>query len=368
MGHIAGAAIGAAGDVAAAGMTTSASILNTNSTNQANRDIANVTNASNERNVAATNKANMQIAQMNNEYNERQLDKQIQTQWDMWNAENEYNDPSAQMQRYRDAGINPYMATGQISSGTASSMTAPSANTADPSGMQQAAQAQMGAPMQTTDFSGLQGLRGVARNFIDLINAQEDTKGKQLDNQNKEIENTYKADMFKVEMYKKMLDAGLTKRQIKGLDIENRFKPQLMSSELQLRKTQNMYTRLQAQGQMIANLSALEWYKVLPTQIQQAITEKMVDINNKRLSGRLTSAQIETEIHKGMNEMLKYQYGVDTFNINRKKLTFDLLNSLYGSAGDGLNFLTRRYNGSEFNDLFGFTSEKDGYNPDFWNK
>ena len=282
MGHIAGAAIGAAGDVAATGMSTAASIVNTNNTNQANRDIAAATNASNERNVSATNKANIQIAQMNNEYNERQLDKQIQTQWDMWNAQNEYNDPSAQMQRYRDAGINPYMATGQISPGTASSMTAPSANTADSSGLQQAPQAQIGAPMQTTDFSSLQGLRGVARNFIDLINAQEGTKGKQLENQSKEIENTYKANMFKVEMYKKMLDAGLTERQIKGMDIENQFKPEMMSSELQLRRTQNMYTRLQAQGQMIANLSSLQWYKVLPTHIQRHLTGPNKCTSSKR--------------------------------------------------------------------------------------
>ncbi len=351
MGQIAGAAIGAAGDIAASGLQTTASMINTKRTNQANRDIA-----------ESTNKANLQIAQMNNEYNERQLDKQIQTQWDMWNAENEYNDPSAQMERFRNAGINPYNAVGQISSGNASSMTSPTANTADTSGTQQ-----MGAPMQTTDFSSLQGLRGVARNFIELINSQEDTKGKQLENQSKEIENTYKADMFKVEMYKKMLDAGLTKRQIKSFDIENAFKPQMLSSELNLRRTQNMYTRLQAQGQMIANLSALQWYKVLPTQIKQAITEKMVDINNKRLSGRLTSAQIETEINKGMNEMLKYQQGVDTFNINRRKLTADLLNSMLDVVGNNpWSTLVRAYTG---NKTFGsFSDSIEFFNPDFWNK
>lgn len=350
MGQIAGAAIGAAGDIAATGIQTAASIKNTKSTNQANRDIA-----------ESTNKANLQIAQMNNEYNERQLDKQIQTQWDMWNAENEYNTPAAQMQRAEDAGINAYNALGMISSGNASSMTSPTVNTADTSGTQQ-----MGAPMQTTDFSSLQGLRGVARNFIDLINSQEETKGKQLENQSKEIENTYKADMFKVEMYKKMLDAGLTKRQIKSFDIENQFKPQMLSSELQLRKTQNMYTRLQAQGQMIANLSALQWYKVLPTQIQQAITEKMVDINNKRLAGRLTSAQIETEINKGMNELLKYQYGVDTFNINRKKVSADLVNCILDALGNNpTSFFARQFAG----DLFGSRGDSlDLFDPNYWNK
>lgn len=339
MGQIAGAAIGAAGDIAATGIQTAASIKNTNSTNQANRDIA-----------ESTNKANLQIAQMNNEYNERQLDKQIQTQWDMWNAENEYNTPAAQMQRAEEAGINPYNALGMISSGNASSMTAPTANTADTSGTQQ-----MGAPMQTTDFSSLEGLRGVARNFIDLINSQEETKGKQLENQSKEIENTYKADMFKVEMYKKMLDAGLTKRQIKSFDIENQFKPEMMSSELQLRKTQNMYTRLQAQGQMIANLSALQWYKVLPKQIQQAITEKAVDINNKRLSGRLTEKQIETEVGKAMNEQIQYLKGFQNLEIGEKvleKYKWDIIHAMNNSQAEGLWGLPNIFNNG-FRQLFG---------------
>ena len=322
MGQIAGAAIGAAGDIAATAIQTAASLKNTIMTNKANRNIA-----------ESTNKANFQIAQMNNEYNERQLDKQIQTQWDMWNAENKYNDPSAQMERFRNAGINPYNAVGQISSGNASSMTPPTANTADTSGTQL-----MGTPMQTADFSSLQGLRGVARNFIDLINSQEETKGKQLDNQSKEIENTYKADMFKVEMYKKMLDSGLTKRQIKSFDIENQFKPEMMSSELQIRNTQNMYTRLQAQGQMIANLSSLQWYRALPTQIQQAITEKAVDINNKRLSGRYTEKQIETEVGKAMNEQVQYLRGFQNLEIgveHLRKAKWDVIHSMYNSGPDG---------------------------------
>lgn len=130
MGAIAGAAIGAAGDVGATAMQTNASIKNTNATNQTNLQIAQDTNKTNAQNVAATNQANLQIAkdtnkmnfdiaQMGNEYNQKMLERQIQQEWDMWNAQNEYNSLGSQMERARDAGINPYVATGLMSAGTA---------------------------------------------------------------------------------------------------------------------------------------------------------------------------------------------------------------------------------------------------------
>lgn len=66
------------------------------------------------------NDTNMDIAQMNNEFNERMMDKQqqyavenyerqwrdsLRNQWDLI----EYNTPANQAQRFREAGINPYL-------------------------------------------------------------------------------------------------------------------------------------------------------------------------------------------------------------------------------------------------------------------
>lgn len=86
------------------------------STNKTNLEIAD-----------RTNRANLDISQMSNDYNMAMLDKQIQEQWAMWNAQNEYNSPAAQRQRREDAGYNPFM---DGDGGTASSMTAPSAQPA----------------------------------------------------------------------------------------------------------------------------------------------------------------------------------------------------------------------------------------------
>lgn len=50
---------------------------------------------------------NKKEAARQREWNEQMMDKQNQWSLDMWNRTNEYNSPSAQVQRLRDAGLNP---------------------------------------------------------------------------------------------------------------------------------------------------------------------------------------------------------------------------------------------------------------------
>lgn len=340
MGRIAGAAIGAAGDVASAGMQTAASIVNTNNTNKTNLQIA-----------QDTNKANYEIAQMSNEYNQQMLERQIEQEWDMWNAENEYNSIGAQMQRAEDAGLNPYQAIGgAVTSGTASSMHSPSAQPAVVPQIQ-------GATMQPADMSGLSGLRGIASDFIGMLKAQEDVKGQQLANEGQDIENQYKADMFMVEMYKKMKEAGLADSQRVGQDIMNKFKPELLQSEIRQRNTDAMFTKIRADGQMLANLSALEWYKVLPEQIRMTLNEQAIRINNMKLQGKLTAAQVRTEVNKAVTEFYKSRVAHDeaaftngTLKARMNQVAADLSNAILSSGGDNLqSFFTRRWSGSQLN-------------------
>lgn len=323
MGQVAGAAIGAASDAAVAGMQTSASIVNTNNTNKTNLQIA-----------QQTNQANKDIAQMANEHNEAMLNKQIQQEWNMWDAENAYNSPVAQMQRYADAGVNPYMVVGNVSSGNASSMSSPSAQPAVVPQMQ-------GATVMPADMSGLSGLRGIASRFVELMQAKEDIKGKQLDNQGKEIENNYKADMFMVDMYKKMQDAGLSRSKRFGQDIVNQFQPEMLSSELNQRKTDTMFRNLEAQGQLIANLSAMQWYKVLPVQIQQTIQQKAVEINNLRLMGKLTQAETRVKVNQAVTEFYKSRMAHDDATVSNatikdriEKVAQELTHAINNSGPD----------------------------------
>lgn len=67
----------------------------------------------NDTNLQINREANQnqyQMFQEQNAFNER-----------MWNQMNEYNTPAAQMQRFTDAGINPYIAAGDVQTGNAQS-------------------------------------------------------------------------------------------------------------------------------------------------------------------------------------------------------------------------------------------------------
>lgn len=73
------------------------------------------------KNVKQTNQTNLQIARETNQTNIDLAAAQRAYDLKMWNLQNDYNDPRNQIQRMTDAGINPYIATGSIDSGNASS-------------------------------------------------------------------------------------------------------------------------------------------------------------------------------------------------------------------------------------------------------
>lgn len=67
-------------------------------------------NESNEKIAAQTNELQKELAQQANDLNYRMFQEQNQWNLDQWNRENEYNSPSAQVERYLEAGINPIWA------------------------------------------------------------------------------------------------------------------------------------------------------------------------------------------------------------------------------------------------------------------
>ena len=79
---------------------------------------------------ANANKKNQQNFENSMAFNADQTAKQMNWQQDMWNAANEYNTPYNQRQRLEAAGINPYMAMSNISTGTATSSPSGSAASA----------------------------------------------------------------------------------------------------------------------------------------------------------------------------------------------------------------------------------------------
>lgn len=66
-----------------------------------------------------TNQTNREIAEAQNELNYRMFNEQNIWNREQWQLENEYNSPSAQVQRYLEAGINPLWAIGNGDPGNA---------------------------------------------------------------------------------------------------------------------------------------------------------------------------------------------------------------------------------------------------------
>lgn len=111
-----------------------------------------------------TNAANLKLAQYQNDWNIAQ-----------WNRQNAYNTPLAQRQRYEDAGINPYFALSNISSGSAEGLLS-----AD------MAKQQSGADAYNMKAQGSQllgsAVSGAAQSFFNTQYQQEQTKALQIQN------------------------------------------------------------------------------------------------------------------------------------------------------------------------------------------
>lgn len=93
--------------------------------------------ASSSKSTKETNRTNLAIA---NAYNQTQWDiARLNNQWNynMQQQQNEYNSPKNQMQRFKDAGVNPYMAIGNMTAGNQESqLTASTPNMQMPSAME----------------------------------------------------------------------------------------------------------------------------------------------------------------------------------------------------------------------------------------
>ena len=91
--------------------------------NAGNVEQTGMTNQANKEMTEATNDVNYKIAQEANDLEYKMFNEQNQWNLEQWERENEYNSPSAQMQRYIEAGINPLFAVGNITGGNASQLT-----------------------------------------------------------------------------------------------------------------------------------------------------------------------------------------------------------------------------------------------------
>jgi hypothetical protein len=111
-----------------------------------------------------TNAANLKLAQYQNDWNLAQ-----------WNRQNAYNTPQAQRLRYEEAGINPYFALGNISSGQSESLLS-----ADMSKQQSGAEAFNMKAQGAQQFGA--SVANASSQFFNTQYQQEQTKALQIQN------------------------------------------------------------------------------------------------------------------------------------------------------------------------------------------
>ena len=133
-------------------------------------------------------KAQKEENQKNREYN--LMLAQTQNRWNLeqWQRENDYNSPTAQMARFRAAGLNPNLIYGQTNS-AASSPTLTSGAASSPADMSaignkrnfgQAMQEMLNVEMQKAQIEAIKA--GTEKTKADTDNTRETTKGLTIDN------------------------------------------------------------------------------------------------------------------------------------------------------------------------------------------
>lgn len=98
--------MGDIGAVGAAGIRAAADLAIASATNATNAVIANKTNKTNKDIASETNETNIGIHREDNAFNAEEAQKTRDFQVEQWQRENEYNSPVAQMERFREAGLN----------------------------------------------------------------------------------------------------------------------------------------------------------------------------------------------------------------------------------------------------------------------
>lgn len=156
------------------------------------------------------NATNLQIARETNEANRN-----------LWREQSEYNTPVNQMERFRAAGINPYMAVSQITGGNAETAPVMQGTSVDPSYNSTAAAAEM------------QGYSRLTDSIPAAVNFALDAHAKMVQNRILESEAKYSESMAFQRFLEQMQRNNLLTKENQRALMENFYLPKLNDMNLQ---------------------------------------------------------------------------------------------------------------------------------------
>ena len=251
------------------------------------------------------NKWNYMMNQMNNNFNERMLQKQMDYNRDMWNAQNAYNTPSAQRKRYEDAGINPYMALGNIASGNAQSaggVNPPSASPSSP------------ANVARFDSSGIQqAVQGYMANRIQEKSVNSSTALQDANAEQVRIENQYKAMDLVTQLYERIENTKNIKQRNAYQQMLNETYMEQFNSDMRIKQNQADLIESQVREKYFdIGLKAVHLFN-LPKQYQLTFASISADVLLRQAQEKLTWEQAWHEMQKSFETESK-RYGVQLNN------------------------------------------------------
>lgn len=258
------------------------------------------------------NSTNLKIAQMNNEFNERMLQKQMDYNTDMWNKQNDYNSPSNQVARLKAAGLNPALALGNISTGSAQSVGGINPPTATPVSVQP------NTAMATAIGQGIE-------TFLNYKMAKErhDAEIKQIN-----IENQYRARMLMAEIAQKYNDARSKDARARLDETMRGLQPQIAQADIDLK---NQTARAQASVAELNTAEKLLKDKELANFDARWDVEKSLAVAQTLQYGALTKLTKQQLLHE-VQKTIKTSYeakGQKISNDTSKRMSEAIVDKAY---------------------------------------
>lgn len=270
--------------IGAAAALTAAGISAGSAANSSSRALAGTKN---------TNQTNLDIARETNQANLDLYREQYQNAVDFWNKENDYNTASKQVQRLRDAGLNPAMAFGQ--GNVSSPVSLPSASPAIGATMQQ-------APYEAYSDTFMKGFAEALPSLSQSLATLEDYNTKNIDNQTRAAQNNAvlkqvneQNEQIKADIKQKLSQVGLNKSERNKLLQELKIlQVQEYGLNWQNRLNDAKYDDLVMQSKLMTKFQDLQ-NNYLDTQ------NNVLKEQNARDSVRLAIERFEADTHRRLS-------------------------------------------------------------------
>lgn len=224
--------------------------------------------------------------QKNREYNFRLAQQQNQWNYEQWMRENDYNTPKAQMQRFRDAGLNPDL----MMSNGAQNLSA------------QSPQMTSGAPSSPADLSNLANKPTISEAINSALNASQTMAT--VANTNANTQKTYKdirwSDLINQNVYKQgLLDLNLGKYKIAMSQIEaEQGVVELMTMQENLKNLPTMMDKVRSEINRNDKAAAYDFVKA-------NLTQKDIDHYAERL--QIDKDRAKSDLQNALTNMLNGQ-------------------------------------------------------------